>query len=350
MINTHLKRALARLSISQIIIHEVPKHLRSANTESIRYSEVCSELELNTRSFLKDRMVESLNSQKSFRVCFDDNRNSTAPALIKEFLASDGTGFVPFSKKLADCLFAAQDGTSPGGWLAVMEGTSQGHRAIGILKLEKGEGVRLEQVFVDNKPTYELLHLKDLVLNKNTKVYKVAFVVGNPDYSAVASDNQAAPTSRSGLASFFLEDFLGCRLVDDPEVVTKEFYNCFGDFVDQAINDPIERLKMRGHLVSELGSNTGQVSIERFATTYLPEEFQQGFIEYMTAKSMPATFRKDTALIAKDLERNLYDFASGITVIAPIAAEKDRITITKTAEGLSDMRIVDRLKEVRGRR
>jgi len=144
-----LPPALSQLTINRIIIHEVPRHLRSDSESSPAYSEVESPLNDELRVFFKEKIVETVGSSSAYDVIFDATTRSPVPQMVRDFLARSDINFVEMSKVIAKHLHDAQGGVSPGGLVTVVDCRIEDNRAIGILKLEKEAGVRLHQ------PTHE---------------------------------------------------------------------------------------------------------------------------------------------------------------------------------------------------
>jgi hypothetical protein len=202
---------LARLVVKRVIIHEIPKHLKHDGGSGPVYSEIESELDTELAEYFHHKMVESLGSKKSYDIVVDVSAPSPVPKLLDTYLGSSGTDFVEMSKQMAGHLHNIQDGTNPGGLLAVIDCEIGNDRALGIIKLEKEEGVRLEQRRHKGQLTFDLRVLRSLVLTERTRVYKVAlFVIPTEvtEYDAAASDNQSGYGSYNEVASFFLNKFL----------------------------------------------------------------------------------------------------------------------------------------------
>lgn len=348
-----MKSDLALLKVNRVIIHEVPKHSKGSGGTGPVYSEIESPLDPELAGYFRRKMISSLGSHKSFDISIDPVCSSPVPGLLTGHLGSDGSGFVDTTKKIAEHLYNIQDGTNPGGLLTVLDCLVGGDQAVGIIKLEKEEGVRLEQKLHEGQPTFDLHFLKDLVLTDRTRVYKLALFVVIPGeeeaYDAAASDNQTGYGSYNEVASFFLNRFLGCKLLKDPEIATKYFYEATEDFINEKIEDPMLRAQYYGHVVSELQSQTPTVSTEQFAETYLPVEIRQEYVEHLEAKEVPANFPKNNELINKRLKKTMYEFNSGIRVIAPNESADERIKLTSLDNGETKLEIQDRLEEVKGK-
>jgi hypothetical protein len=348
-----MKSDLALLRVNKVIIHEVPKHTKSGGGSGPIYSEIESPLDPELALYFQGKMVSSLGSTKSFNICVDPLSTSPVPDLLAKHLGSGGTDFIDITKKIAEHLYNIQGGTNPGGLLALLDCVANRDRAFGLIKLEKEEGVRLEQKLHESRRTFDLHILRDLVLTERTKVYKLALFVmppdGGDDYDAAASDNQTGYGSYNEVASFFLSTFLGCKLRKEPEIATKHFYEATETFINENVEDPMLRTQCHGHVVSELLSQAPTMSAEQFAENYLPVDLRQRFVNHLEAKDVPANFPKNNELIDKRLKKTLYEFQSGIRVIAPNDLDDGRIKITSLDNGETRLEIQDRLEEVKGK-
>jgi hypothetical protein len=348
-----MKSDLALLTVNRIIIHEVPKHFKQGGGSGPIYSEVESPLDQELAIYFQERMISSLGSTKSFDICIDSSSTSPVAGLLAKHLGSDGSEYVDITKKIADHLYNIQDGSNPGGLLAVIDCVIGAHRGLGVIKLEKEEGVRLEQKLYKSQLTFDLHVLRDLVLTERTRVYKTALFIdtleGADNYDAAASDNQTGYGSYNEVASFFLNKFLGCKLRKEAQVATKHFYEATETFINEKVEDPVLRTQYHGHVVSELLSQSPTVSTEQFAETYFPVDMRKEFVDYLESKEIPANFPKKNELVVKRLRKTTYEFQSGIRVIAPNEISSDRIKITNLENGETKLEIQDRLQEVKGK-
>jgi hypothetical protein len=203
-----MKSELARLVVKRVIIHEIPKHMKASGGSGPVYSKVESDLDPEMAVYFRDKIIKSLGSTKSYDISLDPVEGTPFTELLETYLSTPGTDFVEVSQKMAEHLHNIQDGTNPGGLLVVIDCAIGADNGIGIIKLEKEEGVNLKQLLRKGLPTFDLQVLRSLVLTDKTRVYKVAlFIVipGEAGYDAAASDNQTGYGSYNEVASFFLE-------------------------------------------------------------------------------------------------------------------------------------------------
>jgi hypothetical protein len=346
---------LAFLEIRKVIIHEVPRRMRSTEGGGPTLSEVESELDSELVLYIKKRMIDSLQSGQSFDIIFDPSATSPVPNLVRQYTAPEQRGtLVALSQEMARHLYSIQTGANPSGLLVVIDCTLQNSRGIGILKLEREEGARIAQQVVGGKRTYDIKLLRDLILTEKTKVFKIGLFIrtgdGNDAFDAAASDHQRGLFARMEVADFFLRHFLGCKLTEEPEVSTKRFFEVAEEFINTHVDDPVRRAKYHYHLVSQLTSEAATLSPRTFAAEYLITSDRQKFLTYLKDNNGPVgSFSLDRALIKTRLEKRVYEFESGVSIVTPADADHDRVKLTKLESGEVRAEVQDFLRLVRGK-
>ena len=127
---------------------------------------------------------------------------------------------------------------------------------------------------------------------------------------------------------FFLHNFLGCRLMVDPRVATRNFLTAVKEFVNTRVPSEDERLALDLHMVSFLTENEPTISISDFAAKYLPVESRQEFRAFVSERGVPSDrFEKDTELIKSQLRTVTYRGTSGFQVKGPPAAFESRVEL-----------------------
>lgn len=302
--------SLAALIIEQVVFHEIPKKIRGV-VQDIGLSDECTPLAPRTRDHLQRRMVAALGSTKAFDILFRPDTQSPVPELVRDFTRNPhGSDFVEVSKTVALYLYDMQAMVSPEGIVAVIHCKVQGCHALAILKIEREDGGRLTPELHDGKRTFAYEVLDDLILTEGTKFFKNAlFIRRGPDdapdpFEAGACDNQRSNTYGMQVATYFLENFLGCQLTEEPRVVTKRFFEATQDFINAQITDPIIRDDVYEHLRSQLKAETPTVSPYQFAREFVPLDYRQEYVQFLESRQIPnAAIQKDTSEIANQLRR-----------------------------------------------
>ena len=345
--------ALSQLTISRIIIHEVPRHLRSDTASVPTYSEVESPLDAQLRIFFKEKIVETVGSSSAYEVVFDAQTTSPVPQFIRDLLTTGPVDFVEISKRIAKHLHNEQGGVNPGGLVTIVDCKVGSKRALGILKLEKEEGVRLNQSTHGGLRTFNVSLIRDLILTRKTKLFKVGFFLssdegGDPDGTACDEQRGYRPTTE--VAGFFLTSFLGCRLAEDPRISTKRFFLATQEFFNEQIADPVERTKAVTHLLSELTNQRARINLKDFARDNLPLELRQPFINHLEQAGFRAqTIVKNTELIETQTRKMALEFQNGVTVVGDREAFGASVKVKRTRAGAARVEITGEIKEVKGK-
>lgn len=250
--------------IENIIVHSIPRHKKGDFSIEPEYSEQESSLPDGLRVFFKDKVIQSLQSNKELRVCYDVESVSPVSTYINQIISSNGADFVEQSKLMTKYLFEIQDGQNASGILVVIFGKINNQNACIIIKLERDEGAQLE---LDPKTkSFNIKDVKDLMLTRKTKIYKVGLFVDKSvfkiKYDGSTADLQIDPKTKKEVTTWFIEKFLGCVPLADPRTTTKKFYDFTTTYI-QSIEDPIKKAKYTQDLNSYLQKKFTQNKCER---------------------------------------------------------------------------------------
>lgn len=342
---------ISRLDIERVIIHEIMKQSISEQKEPPRYSEIESSLNDEIRLFLKDKIIKTIGSSRSYEVVFEEDSNSPIPEIVRNLLNVNDSDFILLSKNIANHLNNIQSGRSPGGLVTIIRGNIQNRKVIGILKLEREEGARLEQTQREGRPTYDILHLRDLILTEKTKLFKIGlFFKGGVEefgYEGKVCDNQLSYTSNREVAEFFLTSFLGCRLAGDPKVETKKFFSVSQEFFKEKIKDPIVQMKYNLHLLSYV-SNEGRIINPRvFASSSLSTMHRQPYVNYLNEKGVQITdIIRDTSLIERRISKMILEFENDIKIIGSQEGFEQKVSLKTLEDGRTKAEVVSRIKNI----
>ncbi len=348
-----MDRDLGRLVIEKAIVHEIPRRTARTAGGSPVLSEIESPLNVEIKNYFAERIKASL-STAAYNIAFDDDSSSPVPECIQEMLTGSASGFVERSRRIATHLYDCQSGVNPGGLLTIIAAKIERASSIAVLKLEKEAGLRAHQAEHDGKTTFDMEHIRELMLTDRTRVFKVAVFArntGRPDeIEGVASDHQRGFQPKTEIADFFLRRFLGCKLREAPEITTKLFFNATQQFINEHVGSAETRARYEIALLAEMNSTEAIVRPRAFANRNLETEDRQCFISVLEEQNVNvAELEKDTALIRSKLKRIEVKFCSGIALHGSPDAFEEYVTIDSATEGQSRVEIRDEIKNVGGR-
>lgn len=341
---------LGTIVIEKIIVHDIPKHQKGDYSVEPNYSLKESKLTDGLRLFFKDKVVQALSSDKSFKICYDDDNESPISWLANESVKSDGSLIATHSKAIAKHLFEIQVGSNAAGILVVIHGQVSSKNACIILKLEMDKGAQLT---LDPKTkSYDIQEVENLMLTQKTKIYKVAMFVQRSDfkvnYDGIIMDYQIDTKAKKEITTWFIDKFLGCVAFEDPKVVTQKFYNLTRSFID-TIEYAISRAKYLQDLNSYVQKNSPTINPKEFADDYLTTTaHRNNYKNFMESKKFKfSSSPKDTSQIDRQVRKIVVLFENDISIIGNKGTFKGKVKLTKTEDGQDKAEVVSRIKSVR---
>jgi hypothetical protein len=346
---------LGRLTVERLIVHEIPQRLAGgAKAPKLVLSEIDSQLTPELKNYFAERIRTSL-ATAAYDVSFDPGTSSPVPEVIGTYLYEEKPSLVEMSKKIATHLHESQTAVNNPGLLVVAEVIVDGRRSLGILKLEKEEGVRVRATKHQEKRTFDIEHLRDLMLTERTRVFKVGLFIkrgrGPDSAEAVVSDKQRGFLPKTEIADFFLRKFLGCTLREAPDVETKRFFTSTETYINEKVEDPAIKARYQIALMAELNASRSQIRPKQFAEQHLDLDDRQSYIDFLSESGVSSTLiDKDVGLIAAQLRRVQVDLESGIAVLGTAESFESHVKMRKVQGGRTRIEIEDRVKRVRSRR
>ena len=292
--------------ISDVVVHDVPKKSALDAEIAITFSEApLADLDDERRNYFTERIKDTLVN-RGFAVVHDSATKSSVPGEVLALLSSPAA-VVDRSAQLARALYNTQTRVNTAGLLVVMTGNIKKRAAIAILKLQRQEGMRMEQKKVGGKRTYSARVFRDLMLTEGTRVFKASLFQATGKSVAtlrgVVSDDQRGNDPDVEVANFFLSTYLGCKLEEEARVMTKRFYEGSRAYFE-TIADPERRLDYIAAVAARLKSTATTVMPSEFANEFLKTEDRQPFVEELAGRGVPdAPFDKDNSLVERRLAR-----------------------------------------------
>lgn len=341
---------LSGFFIDSIAVHDVPRRAAGDTADAIVYSEAPSELDDGLRNFFRERTIRSLAGH-GYEVERDMTQASSVPDCIAGVLA-EPDDLVSLSQDVAQHLWSSQTGVNPAGLLVVARGSIGGSSAVAILKLEREDAIRVHEVQLDGKRSFSVAHLRDLMLGKNTRLFKASlFTIVDEALDGLVSDDQRGYDPTSEVAQFFLSRFLGCRLKQASDVTTKAFFERTQEWINDAVEDDATKARYEVALLAAMNSPTKTIAIKNFADGNLDVPDRTPYRTFMQTHGVPSTvIEKDTQLVARRIALMTYATSEGIRVSGSPEKMDELVDVRPDGPDGPVIEIKDNLKDVRGGR
>lgn len=352
-----MRTSLRNLQVDELIVHDIPKKLSKrvlretpdSTSEQPVFSQVASPVNDVIVSFFHDRITGTIGSATAVDVLFDPSSESPVGTLMNEYFSGGDNRRIPVTQQIAQYLFDIQNAQNSSGLLLFIRCSLKEHTVLAILKVEREEGVRVKQQIVqDGLMTFDVEHIRDLMLTKKTKLFKIVlFYLDEQIIKGILCDQQRGYNNKD-VAAFFISDFLGCVFTEEPQILTKKYYETTQKYINEKIDSPEKKGALLNHLISELTNQSELINPTEFARRALPADQRDDYIRYIQENgSAIGSFRKECSMIESKLKKIQYDFISGISVFGLKEAINSKSRVVDMENGEMRMEIVDRLKHVK---
>lgn len=337
---------LASFFVDELILHEVPQRVQGGGAGPI-LSDVPSTLTDDLRGYFREKILQSLD--QAVRVVRDPTITTPVPdELLSQF--QTGASMVGPSQSMARHLYSAQTRVNTAGLLILVRGTLDGQSVAVVLKLEKEGAVRVRRQHVSGGQTYQIQHLDDLTLHNRTRVFKTGFF---PRFERVprlggwVADEQRGYSAPHDVAAFFLSTFLGCKLAEDPQVVTRRFYEAAQRFINERVTAPESKAAYELALMAEMQSQAAQFDPRRFASRHLKGGDAKRFLDFLDETDVAIrVFDKDTKQIDGRIKQMALEMVSGIRVSGPRDEWEQAVDVAEHGNGGARITVDGKIKRL----
>jgi hypothetical protein len=341
---------LESFKIRSVMLHDIPRG--NEEDEAPTLTDAPIDLDTDLRKYFRGKIVTSLRDH-GVEVVADTNEDDTVRTAVARVLGSS-PALAAASRTIATRLDEVQTGRNPAGLLAVITGSVGNRPCVSVLKLEREQGLRFRIRQVEGRRIVDLEFLRDLTLTDKTKVFKTSLFIakGGARASSIVgrvSDDQRGSQTMTGVANFFLNTFLGCRLKDNPEKATLQFVQAFDGFVNDEVTSADKRGRYQVALLAAMQSQTTAIRPRSFANANLEPADRPSFLDHVREGGLnPDTpFSKDLSLVK--VSGFKMTFESGMVLVGSKDDLSERVDIRPDDAPRAGVEINDAVEKLRGR-
>lgn len=337
--------------VSAVMVHDVP---RPEEGNGLALTDAPVALDEALRDYFRRKVTQSLKV-RGVEVVTDPTGHPAIRDAV-QLIQRDSDRLAEESQAIARHLFNVQTKRNSPGLLAIMTGSTSAGPCVSIIKLEREEGVRVRMNLVQGQRVIDLEFLRDLTLTDKTKVFKASILLlddldRTDSLYGVVSDDQRGRSEGTGVANFFLYTFLGCKLRENPEKITLEFFEAGEEFINDDISDPTKKGRYQVALLATMQDNVIDLRPRGFAENNLDATDRSAFLQRVAARgiALDSAFEKDTHLIRSKIQGFKLTFESGMTLMGRREDLDERVHLPAEGEAAQEVRITDPIKRLQGR-
>lgn len=320
-----------RFAAKKVVIHEIPQRFVGGANMQLDLSGVAENLTGQLRPFF-DRKLKASLAAHGFDVARDPAGQSAIPDRIVEIL-KDPKALVPSSQRMAEHLHSVQTGVNPAGLLCVATGTCGSRAAVAVLKLERDEGARLRRRGKGKNRSLAMTYLDDLMVTGKTRILKASVfemtgTTANSLDGRVADDQRGAGYGHD-VASFFLSQFLGCKLRVEPRIATRDLFTATEEFINQTVPSPERKAQYTLSLLAQMHSPADDLQPRRFSEDFFENEDQTPYREFLKARDIDPDqpVKKDLSLIENRITRVKMETEEGLMLLGRAELIDERVEV-----------------------
>lgn len=321
-----------RFAGQKVVIHEVPQRFVGGTNQQLDLSAVAEDLTGQLKPFFDRKLKASL--AHGFDVGRDSGVGSSIPDRITEILL-DPDKLVPASQQMAQHLHSVQTGVNPAGLLCVAAGQCGDKTAVAVLKLERDEGARLQRQGQGKDRSLSMAYLNDLMVSGKTRILKAgAFVLNGTTVNSLdgrVADDQRGPGYGSDVASFFLGQFLGCKLRVEPRIAMRDVFTATEEFINEAVPDPERKAKYTLALLAEVHAPASDLRPRSFSEQFFERDDQTPYRNFLKEREIDPDqpVKKDLSLIENRINRVKMETEEGLMLFGRADLISERVDVSQ---------------------
>jgi hypothetical protein len=304
------------LELGSIFMHQIA--LAESGDKSFKavLTDVPVELDAQDTGYLTDRFCDALD-KRALGVVHNPDVDSPTPTILRQhFLTPD---LKTASQQLALRLSASQRLTAKTGLLVVADAILDDTACVLVAKVEHQEAMQAEiQVLNNGDRTLAIKRIPDLVFGEQNRIYKVSILFSPTAHTDPVQGFLADIQNGGGFANYYLGEFLGMMLADEPEVMTERYLNQMTSAIQQSSLDGDEKMQAQAALAIAIRSNSQTIDAKDFIADFIPHSHQMDVLRAAENRGVPmVAFAKDSSRIKPKLDNLKISLGDDISLVAP---------------------------------
>lgn len=332
--------------INDLTINDAVIHILDNNSEEAILNEYKLELNDEIYTFFSKHVQKCLNDEELKYAVFSEERNIVKD-LSQEFLYGE-SDFLETSKELAKQMFLLMrsKGNVPSCDLVVLSVSTEYGPMLGILKMDYIKNYVHTVDFIEDKIGINIVPQYSGLPGSGQKIQKCTFIKPMKEdntFDLMVIDKQNKKDKDEYGSNYFINNFLGCRIVNNERDMTKKFIQAAEKWTRTNLKENAEaqetvRSTLKKKLREEESIDIKDVADEIFQQE---EASKQSFIEFVKEEGGVETVDVDKQWIEKKLKRIRLKVDKDIDLYINEGAYNDnsRFEIIRNGDGTINMTI-----------
>lgn len=329
--------------IKEININEAVIHILDNNADSAILNEYALDLNEETHSFLLKHIRRCLNDE-SLRYAFFNKEKNVIKDISQQYLNGENN-ILDVSKELAKqmFIFMRSKGDIPSCDLLTVAFSTEYGMFLGLFKMDYIKNFMHSIETVENKIGIDIIPQFTGLPSSSSRIQKCAFVRTirtDNEYDLMIIDKRSKNSVEYG-SNWFIDNYLGCKVVDNERDQTKKFLNVAERWTRIAFSENADKQEhVRKELKKKL-KEEDKINIEGFSEEVFENnpELQESFRTFATESGVKDVIEVDKDYIDKKLKRVRLKIDKDIDLYISEEAYNDlnRFEIKRNGDGSINM-------------
>ncbi|MBW9158137.1 nucleoid-associated protein [Clostridium tagluense] len=300
--------------IKEVNINEAIIHVLDNNADEPILNEYALDLDEEKYNFLLKHIQKCLKDEDLKYGVFNSERNIVKD-LSQEYLNGENNLLV-VSKELARQMFILMrsKGSIPSCDLIVVSFTTEFGPILGIFKMDYIKNYVHTIEFVDNKLGIDIVPQFTGLPGSSQRIQKCAFLKpirkeNNFDLMVIdkrIKTKESSDKEDQGYGSnYFINDYLGCTIVDNERDITKNFVKAAEKFTQNTFPENADKAEAVRSTIKRKLKQEDNIDIRELSEEMFPEnhEIKEKFVEFIAERGVSEKISLDKEWIDKKLKR-----------------------------------------------
>lgn len=296
--------------INDVNIQEAVIHiLDSAGAEPV-LNEYALDLNEDTYNFLY-RHIEKCFKDEELKYAIFNPERSIVKEVVQDYLNGIEGDIINLSQEVARQLFAVMNGNAsiPSCDLIVVSIVTDQGPMIGLLKMDYVKNFTHQVDFVDNKIGIGIIPQAAGLPGSSQRIQKAAFIKpirDTDEYNLMVIDKQKKSKDKEEYgANYFINNFLGCNIVNNERDMTKTFLKATEDWTRTNIVEDADKAERIRTAVKTKLKEEDTINIEALSQELFKEEpeVKANFNTFVRGHGLDEDVTVDKTWVEKKLKR-----------------------------------------------
>lgn len=294
--------------IKEISINEGIIHILDSNSEEPVLNEYKIELNEEIYNFLLRHVERCLKDEELKYAAFVEDTNAVRD-LSQKYLNGE-SDLLEVSKELAAKMFKLMKfrGNIPSCDLLVVSISTEYGPMLGILKMDYIKNYTHSIDFVDNKIGINIVPQFTGLPVSSQRIQKCAFIkplAEGQTFNLMVIDKSSKKESEENTTNYFLDDYLGCRIVSNERDMTKAFIKAAETWTRNKLKEDASSQEAVRSTIKKKLKEEEHIDVKALSEDLFKDQFeaQQDFIQYVSTAATAEKVPVDKEWVSKKLKR-----------------------------------------------